>query len=104
MTPSGPEQSTSTSVPSAGSSWVKDAATTLSELVVRAPDLAEGQYNYACALARLGDTQGALDHLKAAVKLDGDLAQNAKEDEDLKVLRGSPVFEQLLKTSPAAGK
>ncbi len=83
---------------------VKDAATTLSELVVRAPDLAEGQYNYACALARLGDTQGALDHLKAAVKLDGDLAQNAKEDEDLKVLRGSPLFEQLLKTSPAAGK
>ena len=80
---------------------VKEAATTLAELVVRAPDLAEGQYNYACALARLGDSQGALDHLKAAVRLDGDLAQNAKDDEDLKSLRGSPGFEQLLKPSPA---
>lgn len=80
---------------------VKDAATTLAELVVRAPDLAEGQYNYACALARLGDRQGALDHLKAAVRLDGDLAQNARDDEDLKSLRGSPGFEQLVKTSPA---
>src|SRR5205823_12397751 len=45
---------------------IHDAAGTLAELVVRAPDLAEGQYNYACALARMGDQKGALDHLKAA--------------------------------------
>jgi len=85
---------------------VKQAAETLSELVVRAPDLAEGQYNYACALARLGDAQGAIDHLKVAVRLDGELAQNARDDDDLKSLRGSPGFEQLFTGPPpaAAGK
>jgi tetratricopeptide (TPR) repeat protein len=74
---------------------IKDAAETLAELVVRAPDLAEGQYNYACALARLGDAPGALDHLRAALRLDGDLASHARQDDDLKSLRGSAAFEQL---------
>ena len=74
---------------------VKDAATTLAELVVRAPELAEGQYNYACALARMGDSQGAIDHLRAALRLDGDLAEHARQDDDFKSLRGSAAFEQL---------
>ncbi len=78
---------------------VKDAAETLAELVVRAPDLAEGQYNYACALARLGDQKGALDHLKVAVNLDAELAAHARDDEDFKSLRGSPQFEQLTASS-----
>jgi tetratricopeptide (TPR) repeat protein len=75
---------------------LKQAAETLAELVVRAPDLAEGQYNYACALARLGDAKGALDHLQAAVRLDGELVQNARDDDDLKSLRGSRAFEDLV--------
>jgi len=74
---------------------IRDAAETLAELVVRAPDLAEGQYNYACALARLGDAKGALDHLRAAVRLDGDLAAHARQDDDFKSLRGNDTFEQL---------
>jgi tetratricopeptide (TPR) repeat protein len=74
---------------------VKEAAETLAELVVRAPELAEGQYNYACALARLGDAKGALDHLRAAVRLDGELAAHARQDEDFKSLRGTDDFEQL---------
>jgi len=74
---------------------VKDAAATLAELVVRSPELAEGQYNYACALARLGDAQGAIDHLRAALRLDGELAEHARQDEDFKSLRGSAAFEQL---------
>ncbi len=74
---------------------VREAAETLAELVVRAPDLAEAQYNYACALARLGDSQGALDHLRTALKLDGELAAHARDDEDLKSLRGSAAFQQL---------
>jgi hypothetical protein len=82
---------------------IKDAAGTLAELVVRAPDLAEGQYNYACALARLGDAQGAIDHLRAAFRLDGELAAHAKEDDDLKSLRDSPVFQKLL-SPPSAGR
>lgn len=80
---------------------VKEAAKTLAELVVRAPDLAEGQYNYACALARLGDTKGALDHLEIAIRLDGELAGNARDDEDLKSLRGSPAFDQLVRDAQA---
>ena len=75
---------------------IKDAAGTLAELVVRAPDLAEGQYNYACALARLGDKQGAIDHLRAAFRLDGDLAAHAKDDDDLKSLRDTPAFQELI--------
>jgi hypothetical protein len=79
---------------------VREAAGTLAELVVRAPDLAEGQYNYACALARLGDAQAAIDHLRTALKLDGELAAHARDDEDLKSLRGSAAFQQL--TAPGA--
>jgi hypothetical protein len=81
---------------------VRAAADTLAELVVRQPDLAEGQYNYACALARLGDAQGALDHLKAAVRLDSDLAAHARDDDDLKSLRGQPGFDSLV--SPSSQK
>ena len=81
---------------------VREAAETLAELVVRAPDLAEGQYNYACALARMGDAQGALDHLRLAVGLDGELAGNARDDDDFKSLRGQRDFDDLLK-APSAG-
>ena len=80
---------------------VREAAETLAELVVRAPDLAEGQYNYACALARLGDAQGALVHLRLAVGLDGELAGNARNDDDFKSLRGQHGFDDLLKAPPA---
>jgi tetratricopeptide (TPR) repeat protein len=78
---------------------VKDAADTLAELVVRAPDLAEAQYNYACALARLGDQHGAIEHLRAAIQLDGDLAAHAGSDDDLKSLRGLEAFQTLLHAS-----
>ena len=74
------------------------AVDTLAELVVRAPELAEGQYNYACALARTGDAEGAIDHLRAALRLDGDLAQHARDDDDFKLLRGNAVFQQLVAT------
>lgn len=80
---------------------VKDAADTLAELVVRAPDLAEGQYNYACALARLGDKTAALDHLRSAIRLDADLAAHARTDDDLKSLRDLAAFQTLVQ-SPSA--
>jgi cysteine dioxygenase len=83
---------------------IKDAAGTLAELVVRAPELAEGQYNYACALARLGDAQGAIDHLRTAFRLDGELAAHAREDDDLKSLRDTPAFQQLVKPPSAERK
>jgi len=74
----------------------------LSELVVRAPELAEGQYNYACALARLGDPSGALEHLKVALQADNELSVHAREDDDLASLRGRPEFEKILRDGAAA--
>ena len=79
---------------------VSRAVETLAELVVRAPELAEGQYNFACALARQGDVDGALEHLVAAVRIDGDLAAHARDDEDLKSLRPVPRFQQLVASPP----
>jgi hypothetical protein len=83
---------------------VRDASETLAELVVRAPDLAEAQYNYACALARLGERKQALDHLRAAIKLDGDLAAHARDDEDLKSLRSTPEFQDLTHNPPQSAR
>ena len=81
---------------------VKDASETLAELVVRAPDLAEAQYNYACALARLGDRRQALDHLRTAIQLDGDLAAHARADSDLESLRSTPEFQDLTRPPQSA--
>jgi hypothetical protein len=83
---------------------VKEASETLAELVVRAPELAEAQYNYACALARLGDRKQALEHLRTAIQLDGDLAGHARDDEDLKSLRSTPEFQDLTRNPPQSAR
>jgi tetratricopeptide (TPR) repeat protein len=83
---------------------VKDASETLAELVVRAPDLAEAQYNYACALARLGDRKQALDHLRLAIHLDGELAAHARADADLESLRATPEFQDLTRPPPQSAR
>ena len=83
---------------------VKDASETLAELVVRAPDLAEAQYNYACALARLGDRKQALDHLRIAIRLDGELAAHAHADSDLESLRATPEFQDLIRLPPQSAR
>jgi tetratricopeptide (TPR) repeat protein len=83
---------------------VKEASETLAELVVRAPDLPEAQYNYACALARLGDRKQALDHLRLAIKLDADLAAHARSDSDLESLRGTPEFQDLTRGAPQSAR
>ena len=43
----------------------------------------------------MGDAEGALDHLRAAVQLDGELAAHARQDDDFQSLRGSDGFEQI---------
>ncbi len=83
---------------------VKDASETLAELVVRAPDLAEAQYNYACALARLGERKQALDHLRTAIQLDGDLAMHARADSDFESLRATPEFQDLTRNPPQSSR
>ncbi len=79
---------------------IQRASDTLAELVVRAPDLAEGQYNYACALARAGNTAGSLEHLRAALRLDADLATHARDDDDFKNLRSNAAFQKLVTSPP----
>jgi predicted Zn-dependent protease len=70
----------------------KAAAAALAELVVREPTLAEGQYNYACALARVGDAGGALFYLGQALRIDRQLVEHARADPDLASLRDDPSF------------
>jgi len=83
---------------------VKDASETLAELVVRAPDLAEAQYNYACALARLGERRQALDHLRTAIQLDAELATHARADSDFESLRAIPEFQDLTRPPPQSAR
>jgi tetratricopeptide (TPR) repeat protein len=53
-------------------------------------------YNLACAEARTGDSDAALEHLQAAVKDDPRRLERARPDEDLASIRDDPRF-------PAAG-
>jgi hypothetical protein len=49
-------------------------------------------YNLACVEAQLGETDAALDHLAAALQERPDLAENARDDDDLASIRGDPRF------------
>jgi tetratricopeptide (TPR) repeat protein len=49
-------------------------------------------YNLACAEARLGETDAAIDHLRRALELSPELAELAQTDEDLVSIRDDPRF------------
>lgn len=53
-------------------------------------------YNLACAEARLGDPEPAIEHLGAAIEQRPNLADLAREDSDFDSLRSDPRFEDLL--------
>ena len=53
-------------------------------------------YNLACAEARLGDPEPAIEHLRAALEQRPGLADLAREDTDLDALRADPRFDELL--------
>ena len=53
-------------------------------------------YNLACAEARLGDPEPAIEHLRAAIEQQPRLAELAREDTDLDALRTDPRFDELL--------
>lgn len=55
-------------------------------------------YNLACAEARLGNPDAALDYLRAALEERPDLRQSAGGDEDLATLREHPRFAELIGT------
>jgi len=57
------------------------------------PGAWQGHYNLACAEARLGSTDAALEQLELAAEIDREaVAKWALEDEDLDSLRGDPRF------------
>jgi tetratricopeptide (TPR) repeat protein len=58
----------------------------------RNPEYAGVLYNLACAEARLGETDTALEHLRAAVEREPQFGEYAKSDEDLESIRADPSF------------
>jgi len=53
-------------------------------------------YNLACAESLLGETDAALEHLRAALDGDPSLAAYLPEDKDLAAIRDDPRFAELL--------
>lgn len=53
-------------------------------------------YNLACAEARLGEADAAFEHLREAIEKRPQLAEAARDDEDLQSLRGDARFDELV--------
>jgi tetratricopeptide (TPR) repeat protein len=64
----------------------------LEDALERYPDGAGLIYNLACAEARLGEKDAALEHLARAVELSEQFAEYARGDDDLASLRDDPRF------------
>jgi tetratricopeptide (TPR) repeat protein len=56
-------------------------------------------YNLACAEAQLGETDAALEHLRAAVGERPSFARDALDDADLEPLRDDPRFREIVSAS-----
>ena len=66
--------------------------------LVERPDNAGTLYNLACANARAGRSDVALDHLRRAVELDPRFAEYAQSDDDLAPIRDDPGFPPAMST------
>ena len=73
-----------------------DAKRLLLDAIPRYEDQGTLLFNLACAEARLGNADAALDHLRAALEQRPELAAGAREDEDMASLRDDPRFNQLV--------
>lgn len=66
------------------------------------PDNHLMRYNFACALSlHLGDADGAIALLEAALAKDADNLESARTDPDLEPLRGDPRFEAVIAQAEA---
>ncbi|MGH3109430.1 MAG: TPR end-of-group domain-containing protein [Gaiellaceae bacterium] len=70
----------------------EEAKRRLEEAVAEFPAEGVHLYNLACAEARLGEKDAALDHLLRAIELEDRFAAYAPDDEDLASLRDNPRF------------
>jgi tetratricopeptide (TPR) repeat protein len=69
-----------------------EAIGALERHLAETPDNAGTLYNLACAQARAGRSDVALDHLRRAVDLDPRFAEYAQNDDDLASIRDDPAF------------
>jgi tetratricopeptide (TPR) repeat protein len=73
----------------------EEAKRRLQALVAEHPESANPFYNLACAEARLGEAEAALEHLARAVEIDASVAKFAQDDPDLESIRTDPRFPGL---------
>jgi quercetin dioxygenase-like cupin family protein len=78
---------------------IDEAKQMITDALARFEDRGVLTYNLACAEARLGETDSAVEHLRAALELRPGLATLASEDTDLDAIRDDPRFAALV---PAA--
>ena len=71
--------------------WDK-AIDVLERHLAETPDNAGTLYNLACANARAGNSEKALDYLLRAVALQASFAEYAQSDDDLAAIRDDPAF------------
>jgi adenylate cyclase len=74
----------------------EEAKRLVTEALDRYEDRSVLLYNLACAEALLGETDGALEHLREAIAGEPKAAEWAREDADLASLRDDPRFAELL--------
>jgi tetratricopeptide (TPR) repeat protein len=73
-----------------------EAKQVLIDALDRYEDRGSLYYNLACAEAQLGETDAALEHLRAALRERPSLAEDARQDADLEPLRGDPRFAEIV--------
>jgi predicted esterase len=74
----------------------EEAAANCRELIKLLPEQAEGHYNLACALARLGKADDAFASLTKALEVGYADASHMQKDDDLEKLRDDKRFSELL--------
>jgi hypothetical protein len=80
---------------------IEQAKEMITDALGRYEDRGVLTYNLACAEARLGETDTAVEHLRAALELRPGLTDLARGDTDLDALRGDPRFVELVPAASA---
>ena len=81
-----------------------EAKRVLTDALDRYEDRGSIFFNLACAEAQLGETDAALEHLRAAVRERPSLAEYAWDDAELAPIRNDPRFAEAVAVSPLTVK
>jgi tetratricopeptide (TPR) repeat protein len=74
----------------------RDVIALLTDALDRYEDRSSILYNLACTEAQLGETEAALEHLRAALDARPSFAEAAREDSDLEPIRDDPRFAEVV--------